>query len=112
MTAIVNTLYSSTGTSWFALCSTPTSFPAFGRSTIELSGYGVPFSNGKMFGCWSAWRAVKYPVGRMSASRRREESEKAEILEEAVGPEEDETTKSVPPALGTRTYCAWPPLRL
>ena len=55
---------------------------------------------------------MKYPVGRMSASRRREESEKDEILEEAEGPEEDETTKSVPPAFETRTYCAWPPLRL
>lgn len=79
MTANVNTLSSSTGAGWYACLRTFTSRPALGMRASELRGYGIPLSKGKMFGCWSAWSAVKYPVGRMSASSRRDESEKDAI---------------------------------
>ena len=36
------------------------------------SGYGFPHSKGSNFGCCKSWRAAKYPVGRISARRRRE----------------------------------------
>ena len=40
-------------------------------------GYGLPFSKGPSFGCCKSWRAAKYPVGRISARRRRELSARA-----------------------------------
>ena len=72
---------------------------------MEGSGYLRPDNTGSMFGCCSIWSAAKHPVGRMSARRRRDVSGTvSSVLDLSM-------TNSVPPALGTRTYCACAPGR-
>lgn len=84
----------------------------------KLYGHGLPVIIGKTFGWFRACNAAKTPVGRISASMRRELSA-IPINAVSFAASESELDhdlelvrlKSVPPALGTRTYCAWPPSR-
>lgn len=78
----------------------------------KVAGYGLPVIMGKTFGCWIACNAANAPVGRISANSS---SELSAIPSRAVfGTLPGHSSgllrlKSVPPALGTRTYCACPP---
>ena len=70
-----------------------------GLATRVGLGYGFPFNRGSSFGCCKSWRAAKYPVGRISASNRRELSARA-VRREPVAESDSISSKRkrVPPA--------------
>ena len=92
-----------------------TSFPLV-SDWLKHNGQGLPVSTGATFGWLSACRVAKTPVGRISASRSRELSVSptsafslTSFGKELDHVEESSRSNKVPPALGTRTNCAWPP---
>ena len=91
----------------------PTSFPGSSRGGEKHSGHGRPVITGATLGWLIACSAAKTPVGRMSASMSRELSVSSikafsfsslDMLLDHV--EGSLRLNRVPPAFGTRTYCA------
>lgn len=73
------------------------------------NGYASPESIGDSFACCNACMAANAPVGKISASRSRELGDSSAFGDSAFI---SDTRKRVPPAFGTRTYCACPPGRV
>jgi len=62
-------------------------------------GYEFPLKSGSNFGWCKSWRAAKYPVGRISARRRRELSARAVRRDPVAGSGlTSSKRKRVPPA--------------
>lgn len=103
ITAIVNVVSSS-----------PNRLPTPASVWNELEGYGNPVTIGSTFGWFSAWNAANTPVGRMSHMSSSELSASVGRSPSTFSVDQKSEVEldrlyRVPPALGTRTYCACPP---